>query len=162
MFSLPEGVERAKSLVTSNAINAAGVNLATNPYFAAEYASAFSSWAVAWEAQIASGIDSDAEPPHSFRRPEQRHQAGLIRDLFGNPFRPAPTIERATLAWNDGTVVRLATAIYEERAFDRMPVLADALQEAGCEEGEILGHCRQPDTVHVRGCHVLDWLLGKR
>jgi hypothetical protein len=59
-------------------------------------------------------------------------------------------------------VVRLATAIYEERSFDRMAILADALQDAGCEDGEILGHCRQQGAVHVRSCHVIDWLLGKR
>jgi hypothetical protein len=91
-----------------------------------------------------------------------KDQGLLLRDIFGNPFRPAPSIERATLAWNDSTVVRLATAIYEERSFDRMAILADALEEAGCEDSEIPGHCRQLGAVHVRGCHVIDWLLGKR
>jgi hypothetical protein len=97
-----------------------------------------------------------------FKPKVRKKKAALVRDIFGNPFRTAPTIGRATLAWNDGTVVRLATAIYEERSFDRMAILADALEDAGCEAGEILGHCRQQGAVHVRGCHVLDWLLGKR
>ena len=58
------------------------------------------------------------------------------------------------------TVVQLAQAIYDDRAFDRIPILADALEEAGCTEAAILGHCRQPGE-HVRGCWVVDLLLGK-
>jgi hypothetical protein len=64
---------------------------------------------------------------------ERQVQAALVCDIFANPFRSGPAIERATLAWSDCTVVRLATAIYDERAFGRMPILADALQEAGCD-----------------------------
>jgi hypothetical protein len=81
--------------------------------------------------------------------------APLLRDIFGNPFR------QVTLnpAWLTSTVLALATGIYEEKAFDRMPILADALQDAGCDSEEILQHCRQPGE-HVRGCWVVD-LLGK-
>jgi hypothetical protein len=57
-------------------------------------------------------------------------------------------------------VTALAKAIYGERAFDRLPILADALEEAGCTNAELLGHCRQPG-VHVRGCWVVDLVLGK-
>jgi hypothetical protein len=64
------------------------------------------------------------------------------------------------LTWNDGIVIKLAQAIYEERAFDRLPILADALEEAGCSDTEILAHCRGPGP-HVRGCWVVDLLLGK-
>src|SRR5262249_32691175 len=85
--------------------------------------------------------------------------AQLLRDLFGNPFRSIH-IAPAWLAWNDGTVRRIAQAIYDERAFDRMPVLADALEDAGCTERAILAHCRQPGE-HVRGCWVVDLILGK-
>jgi hypothetical protein len=70
-------------------------------------------------------------------------QCHILRDIFGNPFRPV-TINPAWLTWNDGTVVKLAQAIYDERTFDRMPVLADALEDAGCTDPAILGHCRQP------------------
>ena len=86
-------------------------------------------------------------------------QVRLLRDIIGNPFRPIP-VDLSWLAWNDGTVVRLAQAIYDERAFDRLPVLADALEEAGCHDADILAHCRQPGE-HVRGCWVVDPILGK-
>jgi hypothetical protein len=91
-------------------------------------------------------------------RAEGVHQAALLRCLFGNPFRPV-TIEPAVLAWGEGTVVRVAQGIYAERAFERMPILADALEEAGCESAEVLAHCRQAGE-HARGCWVLDAALG--
>ena len=65
------------------------------------------------------------------------------------------------LKWNGGCVVKVAAAIYDERAFDRMPILADALEDAGCDNADILNHCREPGE-HVRGCWVLDLLLGKK
>jgi hypothetical protein len=85
--------------------------------------------------------------------------ATLLRDLFGNPFRPV-TAHPGWLAWEDGAVVKLAQAIYDERAFDRLPILADALEEAGCTNAEILAHCRETGA-HVRGCWVVDLILGK-
>jgi hypothetical protein len=94
-----------------------------------------------------------------FFNPREQAQAVLLRDIFGNPFRIV-TVAPAWLTWNDGTAPKLAQAIYDERAFDRMPVLADALEEAGCADADILDHCRQQE-VHVRGCWVLDALLGK-
>ena len=84
----------------------------------------------------------------------------FLRCLFGNPFRPAPSLAPSVLAWNSGTVPKLAAAIYEERAFDRLPVLADALEDAGCADADILGHCRGGGE-HVRGCWVIDLVLGK-
>jgi hypothetical protein len=90
-----------------------------------------------------------------------RAHAALVRDLFGNPFRPAPAIDPAWLSWNGGTVCQLAQAIYEERAFDRLPVLADALEDTGCTDQHILAHCRSGGE-HVRGCWVIDLLLGKQ
>ena len=69
-------------------------------------------------------------------------------------------LDPAWLAWNDGTVRRLAAAIYEERAFARLPVLGDALEEAGCRDEGVLTHCREPGP-HVRGCWLVDLLLGK-
>ncbi|HTU23241.1 MAG TPA: hypothetical protein VMG10_34725 [Gemmataceae bacterium] len=83
----------------------------------------------------------------------------LLRDLFGNPFRHV-TIAPSWRVWNDGTIIRLAQGIYDERAFDRLPILADALEESGCTNADILAHCRLP-CEHVRGCWVLDLLLGK-
>jgi hypothetical protein len=82
-----------------------------------------------------------------------------MREVIGNPFRPV-AINPAWLNWNDGTVRKVAQAIYDERAFDRLPILADALEEAGCTNTDILNHCRQPRN-HVRGCWVVDLILGK-
>jgi hypothetical protein len=90
---------------------------------------------------------------------EGRAVCDLIRDIIGNPFRPV-SLEPSWLTWNDGTVVKLAQGIYEDRAFDRLPILADALEEAGCDNTDILAHCRQP-TEYVRGCWVVDTILGK-
>jgi hypothetical protein len=90
---------------------------------------------------------------------ERREQAALIRCIFGNPFRPV-AVAPAWLAWGDGTVPKLAAGIYAERAFDRAPILADALEDAGCAEGSILSHLRGSGT-HARGCWVIDLILGK-
>jgi hypothetical protein len=94
-------------------------------------------------------------------------QAALLREIFGNPFRPAKMSDFANalgfsewLVWNNGTIPRIAQAIYEDRAFDQMPILADALEEAGCSDEDILNHCRG-EGPHVRGCWVLDLILGK-
>ncbi|MDB5309346.1 MAG: hypothetical protein JWO38_3548 [Gemmataceae bacterium] len=78
------------------------------------------------------------------------------RDVFADPSRPAAIDP----AWLTTTVVSLACEIYADRAFDRLPILADALQDAGCEDQQLLGHCRGPGP-HVRGCWVVDLLLGK-
>jgi len=91
---------------------------------------------------------------------ESRIQAGLIRCIFGNPFHPRPRLPAALLGWNDGTIPKIARGIYEERAFDRLPVLHDALLDAGCDDEAILSHCREAGR-HVRGCWVIDLLLGK-
>jgi hypothetical protein len=84
--------------------------------------------------------------------------AAVLRDIFGNPFRPT-TITPVLLAWSDGTIPKLAQAIYDERAFDRLPILADALEDAGGPE-EMIAHLRSPGP-HARGCWAVDLLLGK-
>ncbi len=83
----------------------------------------------------------------------------LIRDVFGNPFSPTKLVP-VRLDWNDGTIIKLAQAIYRDHAFDRLPILADALEEAGCADAALLDHCRGPGP-HVRGCWVVDLLLSK-
>jgi hypothetical protein len=80
----------------------------------------------------------------------------LLRDVIGNPFRPVTIAP----AWRTSNVAGLAEAIYADLAFDRLPILADALEDAGCANGDILNHCRQPGE-HVRGCWVVDLVLGK-
>jgi hypothetical protein len=85
---------------------------------------------------------------------EERPQMRLFG--FSNPLRYVS----AQPCWLTRTVVALASGIYAERAFDRMPILADALQDAGCDNAEILEHCRSEDP-HVLGCWVVDLVLGK-
>jgi hypothetical protein len=94
-------------------------------------------------------------------RPDRAVQAGLLRDLFGPlPFRPV-TVDAPVLAWYGGSVVRLARLIYDERKFECMPELGDALEAAGCRDDDILGHCRGPGP-HARGCWLVDLLLKKQ
>jgi hypothetical protein len=92
-------------------------------------------------------------------RSERAAQADLLRDLLDNTVRPA-ALDPGCLTWRDGLLVSLARRMYESRNFTDMPVLADALQDAGCTDTAILEHCRRP-AGHVRGCWVLDLLLGK-
>ena len=101
-----------------------------------------------------------AQALESHRRDESRFQANLLRCIFGNPVRRSSVIPATVLAWNDGTVRRIAECIYEERAFDRLPILADALLDAGCDNEELIAHCRSAGP-HVRGCWALDLILGK-
>ncbi len=136
----------------------------------AEQTAAWDAWRLAYAAQLTCGtsrLDGPSEEVikwagHvSAARGAQEKQAhcDLIRDLFGNPFRERPPVEPAWLAWEGGTVPRLAQEAYDGRAFERLPVLADALEDAGCADAEILDHLRAP-RPHARGCWVLDLLLG--
>jgi hypothetical protein len=90
---------------------------------------------------------------------ERTVQAGLLREIVGNPFRPV-TVEPSWLTWMFGTVPKLAEVIYNDRSYANLPILADALEDAGCDNADILDHCRSGGE-HVRGCWVLDLLLGK-
>jgi len=85
--------------------------------------------------------------------------AYLVREVFGNPFRRVG-VRAAWLAWNDGSVERIAQRIYDERAFEALPILADALEDAGCNHPDLLTHLRS-DRDHVCGCWALDLLLDK-
>jgi hypothetical protein len=85
-----------------------------------------------------------------------RRQDAIFRDIVGNPFR---TVEFDPY-WRTSDVLGLARAVYEDAAFDRLPILADALMDAGCTDDVILGHCRGPGP-HIRGCWVVDLAFGK-
>jgi hypothetical protein len=80
----------------------------------------------------------------------------LVHDIFGNPFRPVAF----GAEWRTSTAVAIAKQMYESRDFTAMPILADALQDAGCDNDDVLNHCRGPGP-HVRGCWVVDLVLGK-
>jgi hypothetical protein len=86
-------------------------------------------------------------------------RCGMVREVVGNPFRPVAA-DPSWLAWNGGCVVRLARAILDGERFDNLPVLADALEEAGCTDPDVLAHCRGGGE-HVRGCWVLGLLVGR-
>jgi hypothetical protein len=88
---------------------------------------------------------------------ECAHQVAILRDIFGNPFRPVSFDP----AWRTDTAVSLARTMYDSREFGAMLILADALQDAGCEDEQVLNHCRDANQVHVRGCWVCDLVLGK-
>jgi hypothetical protein len=118
-----------------------------------------SCWYVAWAAAELRDIPDGREG-------EWKRQAALLRDILGNPFRPV-SISSTVLTWNDAVVVRLAQAAYEERQLPagtldngRLAVLADALEEAGCTDAEVLGHLLGPGP-HVHGCWAVDLCLGK-
>jgi hypothetical protein len=97
----------------------------------------------------------------SIGKEEAAAQANLLRCIFGNPFRSPTVIPAAVRAWNGRAVPRLAESIYEGRTFDRLPVLADALEEAGCTDADLLTHCRAGGE-HARGCWVVDLLTGRQ
>jgi hypothetical protein len=103
---------------------------------------------------------TDAEIATAKReQPEYAAQCQLLRDIFGNLFRTV-RIDAGWLAWNGATVPKIAQTIYDDRAFDRLPVLADALEDSGCNHPDLLTHLRS-GRDHVCGCWALDLLLGK-
>jgi hypothetical protein len=91
------------------------------------------------------------------RQFESRWQARALRDIVGNPFHPVALDPR----WRTASVRDLASAVYEDALTDRMPILADALEDAGCGDERIIRHCRD-GGIHVRGCWVIDLLLHKK
>jgi hypothetical protein len=98
---------------------------------------------------------------------EGQAQANLLRDIFGSPFRDPPPIPPGVFVWQEGTIIRMATAIYYERDLpsghlgpQRLAVLADALEDAGCQDAGLLEHLRG-GGVHVRGCFAVDLVLGR-
>jgi hypothetical protein len=102
-------------------------------------------------AQARAGRDIDV-----YLADEEAEQCRLLRDLFHSPS-VKPVIDPE---WLTPTVVLLARGIHDERTFDRLPYLADALQDGGCDDERVLEHCRGPGP-HVRGCWAVDLVLGK-
>lgn len=95
------------------------------------------------------------ESTNQQRAEEAVAQCALVRELFGNPFRPVTFAPE----WLTPGVVGLARTAYDEGSYDLLGILGDALEDAGCRDADILGHCRQPGG-HVRGCWVVDGVLG--
>ncbi len=114
-----------------------------------------SAWDAAWDARMAArdfvaGTDWEKE---------RQWQAAVLHDLVGNPFRP-PALDPAWLA-PSSPVSQMARVIYDEDRFGDLPILGDALEEAGCADGELLAHCHGRGP-HYRGCWVVDAVLGFR
>ncbi len=124
--------------------------------------------ATASDAELADAWSPSRDDPENARptTPEMRSGLELLREVVGNPFR-TPALDPAWLAWKGGIVPKLARAAYDERRLPegilepaRLAVLADALEDAGCTDAELLGHLRGPGP-HVRGCWALDLVTGK-
>ena len=107
---------------------------------------------------LGGAVPPQTRPPEwdAIRRDQSVAFRGLVWDVAGNPFRPAELDPH----WRTGTAVSIARGMYEAHDFSAMPILADALQDAGCDGEAVLAHCREPG-VHVRGCWVVDLVLGK-
>jgi hypothetical protein len=88
-------------------------------------------------------------------------QAHLLRDIFGNPFRPLTPLPSGVSKAQKELIRNMAAAAYQERSFADLPVLADVLEEAGCSDAELLAHCRMGGP-HTRGCWAVDLVLGRR
>jgi hypothetical protein len=121
-----------------------------------------------WPAQPLKWATVWSQDDETLELPTLPIRALLLRDIFRNPFRAGPEIDSVCLAWQGGTVARLAQAAYDERQLPegtldpaRLAVLADALEDAGCTDTELLGHLHSPGP-HVRGCWALDAVLGKK
>jgi len=118
-------------------------------------------WANAQLTAYAFGYAND-EPPaclpgsEELRDEHLRLQAQIFRDVVGHPFDPVAFDPR----WRTDDTLGLARAIYDDRAFARLPLLADALMDAGCDDARMIAHCRE-ETTHIRGCWVVDLILGK-
>jgi len=124
----------------------------TPAFSAAENAMVHANGAVSASVEMSAGLEAARATSQAIKPVE----SALLRDIFPNPFRSITLNPR----WLTSTVVDLAAAIYDEKAFDRMPILGDALMDAGSDNEEILAHCRG-EGPHVRGCWVVDLLLGK-
>jgi hypothetical protein len=123
-------------------------------------------WVALWLAEVTASENAFGKVAHEIQRlgteglisdRDQPPCIALLHDIFGNPFRPV-TFDPA---WLTSNVITLAQTIYNDRAFERLPELGDALEAAGCDNQNVLDHCRN-DGPHVRGCWVVDLVLGKR
>ena len=120
------------------------------------YAAGAVAWKIAGAARSASHAESWASAWNQTEADEYGEQVWLLRDILGNPFRPAALGP----SWLTPDVITLAGHIYLDRAFSHLPEMANALEQAGCTDTAILAHCRDPGP-HARGCWAVDLVLGK-
>jgi hypothetical protein len=116
-------------------------------------ASADERWIALWGA-YQTATDKPTNPAYGFIK------LPLYRPLLADIIGPPPNLAAFSRAWRTDTAIALARGVYDSRDFSAMPILADALQDAGCDNEHILNHCRSGGG-HVRGCWVVDLVLGK-
>jgi hypothetical protein len=166
IFRLLEYAEQwAEAGVSRQGIYQGGFGFKWHPLVARNAFDA-ANWTVRETAGSKSRLDCMRYDPKAGERAGEL-QVRLLRCVFGNPFRPSASLPPAVLAWNDVTVRRIAEASYEQRHLPegtldnaRLAILADALLDAGCDNEELIAHCRQPGP-HYRGCWPVDAILGK-
>ena len=132
---------------------------AIGPVVSATYAEQATIAAEPFEAAFGAagwGADAFGMMARNNRQSELTTQAAFVRDIFDDHFCSIAFSPE----WHTDTALALARQMYDSRDFSAMPVLADALQDAGCDSADILGHCRGPN-LHARGCWVVDLVLGK-
>jgi hypothetical protein len=135
---------------TAEALEAASAAAGDDPQIAANQASGYA----------ASAAQSAADGDPSAWKAEQRRQCNVLRDLFANPLQPRARIDPSWLEGRRGIVLDIAQSIYERCRFEELPILADALEDAGCTDRAILEHLRGPGP-HFKGCWCLDLLLTR-
>jgi hypothetical protein len=157
--------QRADGVVGPEELADACTKAAESPWGSAARAATCAAWEDAWAAAFAASaaavqaVEWNATGDHrSAGNRERAAQAYLLRDLYGNPFHRVDEF-RCSGATRE-SILFLARTIYAERAFDRLPDLADLLQKTGCASREVLEHFRGPGP-HARGCWALDLVLGK-
>ncbi|VTR97201.1 Uncharacterized protein (Fragment) OS=uncultured bacterium PE=4 SV=1 [Gemmata massiliana] len=131
----------------------------SDSYSDAQYEQA---WAAIWcasRAEVGWNVSSHAVQVLEFEKWGSEYSAhcDLIRDIFGSPFCPVTFSPE----WLTTTATAIAAQMYQSRDFSAMPILADALQDTGCDNPDVLNHCRDAGATHVRGCWVVDMVLGK-
>src|SRR5262249_6140035 len=119
---------------------------------AARAAAGETAWEAAWKAAFSAAWVETERATLGACEAEWEVQADILRDMF--TFRPSQ-VSPSVLTWHGSTVPQLAQGIYDERAVDSLPILADALEDAGCNSNDLLSHLRGPGP-HVRGCWVID------
>lgn len=148
-------VEQANNLaITGNRKGAAIQQLATGPVIYACATGQYSLLHSAWHYLVSHRDRKKFGKGFVARGPRLAHD--MLLEVFGNPFRPVAF----NPSWRTSTAVGVARQMYETRDFTGMPILADALQDTGCDSDDVLNHCRNPG-IHVRGCWVVDLVLGK-
>jgi hypothetical protein len=153
-------VERAAAEAARWAANVVGPLPNDRPWFSWAMSLAHATAVAHWAGTRVAGYRAGMQPVAADWDAARAIAPRLAACVFGSPSRH-PSVDSAWLAWNGGTVAKLAEVIYTERRWGDLPVLADALEDGGCADTALLGHLRGPGP-HARGCHALDLLLGRR